>query len=225
MKLEEPQLYCYIFVMCNNEACLGYFLLAVICGFGLLIFLGLKYNSIFLAKNLLITTDSIWSSLQNRPYISVFSNADLLFGVWQEHPTKSTSAVLTIKDHLENSVGHVEFPIGKRFFVITLGNESYTVEFPMTWSRTAILKSNSTGTKMASYAAISMFGKHKFEIPDLGTLQSNFPSLNFQVGYTYFLRGEFFGIAENVSKTRRIGRYCLFPSRLSLAVRIFMMVL
>ena len=209
--------------MCYDQACLGYTLLAVIAGFAGLIFFLLKYRKRFLEANLQITADQVWSEVVNRGYKTNFSKSDLLFGIWQDK--SSTEISLIVKNHQNEIVGRVDFSMGVRKFKISTGHEIFDVDFPLTWKRTAHLRTINSNLILASYLKLNIFGKHQFKILDYGTVIAKRPNLGQRLIFDYGLNNILIGVSQEISSRRQIGRIIILPSNMPLHLRIFILAL
>lgn len=209
--------------MCSDQACLGYTLLAIIAGFAGLIFFLLKYRKRFLEANLQITAEQVWSEVVNRGYKANFSKSDLLFGVWQDRSSTETS--LVVKNHKNEVVGRVDFPLGIRKFKISVGQEIFDVEFPLTWRRTAHLRAANSKLILASYFKINIFGKHQFKIPNYGTIMAKRPNLSQRLIFEYGLNNILIGASQEISPRQQIGRIIILPSNMPLQLKIFILAL
>ena len=208
--------------MCSNSACLGYLFFLVLIGFAFLIYFLLNYRKKFLAENLLLSAEQVWTDFSKLRLPSHFTKTDLLFGVWQDQTL--TRPLLIVKNHQDQKVGQVEFPMASRQFKLTVGTEVFDIDLPATWRRTATLKSQQNDLILAKYVKLNIFSKHQVEIPGYGLLMSERPYLSPSLIFNYRLNSDLVGISKEISVRRQIGRLVVLPSSLPLAIRIFMMV-
>lgn len=209
--------------MCSDQICLGYLLIAVIVGFTSLIFGLLKVRKKELAENLQLTADQIWEEISDRAAKFNFQKSDLLFGIWQDK--SSTVSTLLIKNNKNEIVGRVEYPIASRKFQIFVGDATFEVNFPMTWNQTAKLRAADKSAILASYLKLNAFGKHQFEIPEVGTLISERPRLTIPAIFDYRLNGKAVGITQAISARSEIGKITILPETMPLHLKIFVMAI
>ena len=82
--------------MPHNESSLGFFLLAVLIGFAVLIYILLKHRKSWLKENLLITADQIWETISERAEKLNLKKSELLFAISQD--ATATTVCLVVKD-------------------------------------------------------------------------------------------------------------------------------
>ncbi|CAN5475770.1 hypothetical protein BH10BDE1_BH10BDE1_26290 [soil metagenome] len=216
--------------MCSDPACLGYALILVLVGFAVLIYVLLKYRKKLFKQALLITADQVWANISDRATTSGHTKSDLLFGIWQE--ATPTEMIMLVRNHENDLVGRVEFPMGQRNWKISIGEERFEIDFPLTWNRTADLRRENSEAILASYSIGSSFGLNgssfggrHFDISGYGNLVSerlNFSRLKVA---NYQLNKILVGTSQEISRVRQTGRLILFASSLPLQVRIFLLVL
>lgn len=209
-------------MICSHSNCLGYLFASVLLGFTALLFFLLKYRKSFLAQNFNLSAEQVWADFSDLKLESHFLKSDLLFGVWQDQTL--TKPLLIVKDHQDNIVGQVEFPMASRQFKLTIGSEAFDIDFPASWGRTATLRSESHDLILAKYKTLNIFSKHQIEIPDFGVLISERPYLSPSLIFNYRMNNNLIGIRKELSSRRQIGRLAVMPSSLPMAIRIFMMV-
>ena len=209
--------------MPHNESSLGFFLLAVLIGFAVLIYILLKHRKSWLKENLLITADQIWETISERAEKLNFKKSELLFAISQD--ATATTVCLVVKDSKNQIVGQVFSQMATRQRTIKMNNDTFTVDFPLTWNRTATLRKSNGGGIIANYTQTSWFGRHQFEVTGYGKLKSERPSLNFKIVFNYRIGEKLIGTAQEISSTRKIGRLVILPLSLPLEVRIFVLAL
>lgn len=207
--------------MSHNESSLGFLLLAVLIGFAVLVYILLKHRKSWLKENLLITADQIWETISERAEKLNFKKSEMLFGISQD--ATATTAGLLVKDSKNQIVGQVFSPMATRWRTIKVDNETFTVDFPLTWNRTAILRTSNGEGVIARYTKTSWLGRHEFEVAGHGKLKSERPSLNFKIVFNYRIGEKLIGTAQEISSTRKIGRLVILPLGLPLEVRIFVL--
>ena len=209
--------------MCSDPACLGYALILVLVGFAVLIYVLLKYRKKLFKEALLITADQVWANISDRATKSGLAKSDLLFGIWQE--ATSTEMIMLVRNHENDLVGRIEFPMGQRSWKISIGEERFEIDFPLTWNRTAELRRENSEAILASYAKGSSFGGRQFEISGYGKLVSERPNFSRLKVANYQLNKVLVGTSQEISRVRQTGRLILFAASLPLQVRIFLLVL
>lgn len=209
--------------MCSSLTCLGFYLGAVLIGFTLLIWILLKYRQIFLKNNMQLTAQQIWKGVSKRATKNSFLDSNLLFGIWQD--SSATRRSLVIKNVRNEIVGHVEFPMNERNFIITMGSEIFKAQFPLTWNQTAQLFSQKNDSLLATYCKLNIFGKHQFDVLNYGTLISERPSLSPRIVFNYRLGLQLIGTTEEISSCRQVGRLAVLPADLPLPIQIFILAL
>ena len=207
--------------MSHNESSLGFFLLAVLIGFAVLIYILLKHRKSWLKENLLITADQIWETISERAEKLNFKKSEMLFGISQD--ATATTAGLLVKDSKNQIVGQVFSPMATRQRTIKVDNETFTVDFPLAWNRTAILRTSNGEGVIAKYTQASWLGRHEFEVTGYGKLKSERPSLNSKIVFNYRIGEKLIGTAQEISSTRKKGRLVILPLSLPLEVRIFVL--
>ena len=205
----------------SNESSLGFFLLAVLIGFAVLIYILLNYRKSWLKENLLITAEQIWETISERAEKLNFKKSELLFGILQD--ATATIVCLVVKDSKNQIVGQVFSQMATRQRTIKMDNDTFTVDFPLTWNRTAILRKSNGGGIIAKYTQTSWFGRHLFEVTGYGKLKSERPSLNAKIVFNYRIGEKLIGTAQEISSTREKGRLVVLPLDIPLEVRIFVL--
>ena len=207
--------------MFYHESSLGYFLLAVLAGFAVLIYRLLIYRKSFLKETLRITADQIWETISERAEKTDFKKSEMLFGVPQD--ATATMGCLVVKDSNNQVVGQVSSPLAARQRIIMAGNETFIIDLPLTWNRTAILRRSDGGGIIASYTQKSWLGRHEFEVTGYGKLKSERPRLDARIAFNYRIGEKLIGTAQQISSTREKGKLVVLPSALPLEVRIFVL--
>ena len=205
----------------SNESSLGFFLLAVLIGFAVLIYILLNYRKSWLKENLLITAEQIWETISERAEKLNFKKSELLFAILQD--ATATIVCLVVKDSKNQIVGQVFSQMATRQRTIKMDNDTFTVDFPLTWNRTAILRKSNGGGIIAKYTQTSWFGRHLFEVTGYGKLKSERPSLNAKIVFNYRIGEKLIGTAQEISSTREKGRLVVLPLDIPLEVRIFVL--
>ena len=205
----------------SNESSLGFFLLAVLIGFAVLIYILLNYRKSWLKENLLITAEQIWETISERAEKLNFKKSELLFAISQD--ATATTVCLVVKDSKNQIVGQVFSQMATRQRTIKMDNDTFTVDFPLTWNRTATLRKSNGGGIIAKYTQTSWFGRHLFEVTGYGKLKSERPSLNAKIVFNYRIGEKLIGTAQEISSTREKGRLVVLPLDIPLEVRIFVL--
>lgn len=208
--------------MSHNEAELGLFLLAVLVGFAFLIFLLLRIRKSWLKENLKISADEIWGMVSERAEKSNFTKSEILFGIAQDE--SSTIATVVVKDSKNQIIGKASRLMATRSRTISVNGETFVVEFPLTWSRTAILLPCNGQGVIARYTQTGIFGRHEFDVIGYGKLKSSGPGFSSKRVFDYRLGEKLIGTSQEISSMRKVGRLAAFPLCIPLEVRIFMLV-
>lgn len=208
--------------MCNNQTCLIYGLLIILLFFGSYIIFLLKLRKRFYYKNTQLSSDQVWHKLASRAQELGFSKPNLIFGINQDK--SHAVAQLTLKDSHNSVLGHIEYPLGKREFLVTMG-EGYRICLPLTWRKTARLI-DSNGLEIARFERLPFsYTAHKFVIPELGELISKRPNFNFYFPFEYTLNHEVVGLTQAISTTRAIGRVGVFSDKIPVIIRVFILAI
>lgn len=197
--------------------------LGVIIGFAVLTYLLIKYRRKFLERNLLLTADQIWPEFSDRAIKAHCSKEDLLFGIWQDGT--GTVPMLIVKNYKNEIVGKVEFPIARLGIKISAGNEIFKVKLSLLSDWTASLSAENNTSILASYEKLNIFGKHKFEIPEYGTLIAKPQLLKPRYIFDYHLENDLVGASQEFSPIMRICKLIVLPASLPLHIRIFILAL
>ena len=205
----------------SNESSLGFFLLAVLIGFAVLIYILLNYRKPWLKENLLITAEQIWETISERAEKLNFKKSELLFAISQD--ATATTVCLVVKDSKNQIVGQVFSQMATRQRTIKMNNDTFIVDFRPTWNRTATLRKSNGGGIIANYTQTSWFGRHQFEVTGYGKLKSERPSLNAKIVFNYRIGEKLIGTAQEISSTREKGKLVVLPLDIPLAVRIFVL--
>ena len=205
----------------SNESSLGFFLLAVLIGFAVLIYILLNYRKPWLKENLLITAEQIWETISERAEKLNFKKSELLFAISQD--ATATTVCLVVKDSKNQIVGQVFSQMATRQRTIKMNNDTFIVDFRPTWNRTATLRKSNGGGIIANYTQTSWFGRHQFEVTGYGKLKSERPSLNSKIVFNYRIGEKLIGTAQEISSTREKGKLVVLPLDIPLAVRIFVL--
>ena len=181
----------------------------------------LKQRKSLLLKSLLINGNDVWITIKNRARELRLEKSDLLYGIYQDNT--SFEAAQVFRNSNDEGIGLSTYPLGRRKFLMKIGEQNYTIEFPLTMNSTAILKKKDEQDILASYVKTSWLGKHVFTIPEYGTLVSNQPFLSLNASYTYGHNGKVIGMIQNISKSRNLGRLAILPPTLPIEVRLFIL--
>ena len=210
--------------MCTDASCLGYLLLLVIFGFAALIYFGLKGRDKFLAGNLQISPDQIWNQVSQKAQRLGLSKADLLYGIYQDRT--SSIQQLVVKNSNGDVVGSIDRTTGVRGLELSIGNEKYLVESPLTWRKSAILKTDK-GETIAKFErqpmSFKQLKRYTFDLQGVGLMEARSPMFQLRYPYDFELNGRIIGLTEAISTTRQIGSIAVFPGNLSLAHRFFIL--
>lgn len=210
--------------MCSSELCLGYVFLLIGIGFSILVFFLLKYRRALLRKDLQISAESLWKKLSYLELDKSISKSNIIFGVWQDK--SATVPQLIFKNANDEIIGQVEYHLTARAYEISLGNQIFRIEIPLTWQgMTANLKS-SDGKTLATFKRKSLsLGSHKFFIQNIGELTAKYFFFKRLQPIQYFHDGKHIGSTYQISSIRRVGRVGIFPAEYSLPVKVFIIVM
>lgn len=207
--------------MIDSEVSLGYILLAVAFGFALWIFFLLHLRQKLQTKNMQMDPETVWKSVLNQALVLNLSPSNMLYGVLQD--ISSTEISLIFKDVNNQIVGRLNRKTlqGKR--TLTIENETFVIEYPKTWKRSAILRSSKDESILARYSETNWLGEHEFDIKGYGTLKAKRRSIDLKVSYDYIMANKTIGTGQKIYKFREIGRVVVLPDDLPLAVKIFIL--
>ena len=145
----------------------------------------------------------------------------MLFAISQD--ATATTVCLVVKDSKNQIVGQVFSQMATRQRTIKMDNDTFTIDFPLTWNRTATLRKSNGGGIIANYTQTSWFGRHQFEVTGYGKLKSERPSLNAKIVFNYRIGEKLIGTAQEISSTREKGKLVVLPLDIPLEVRIFIL--
>lgn len=184
--------------MINNEADLGIILIVILLIFTLLIYFLLKARRHLQIQDLQLDPETVWKSVSKTAADLNLSKANMIFGVF--HDVSSTEISLAVKDMTNQVVSEVvsQPPSRKRTFDI--GNQKFLIEFPLTWNRTAILRSLNDSKILARYE------KGIFDVSDYGQVDLKTS-----------------GIKRNILSLRNKGKLVILPADLPLHAKIFIL--
>ena len=205
--------------MSENEVTLGYFLLAVVGGFAILIYFLLKTRSKNLVENLKLSSHQIWNSISDQS-VNLVKN-HLLFGVWQD--ASATTTTMVVKDVNDQIAGSIVCPMASRQRTIIIGDKNFLMEFPLTWNRTAILYSPTKDKVIAKYLERGWFRGHEYEVIGYGLIKRKSFSLKGNVNYS--INTKSIGVSQFIFSNRTIGKLIVLPLEIPLEARLFILSL
>ena len=208
--------------MTYTESQLGLGLLGVIVGFTILIFFLLKLRKKQMDLDLQLKAEEVWSSFKNQILESTLAQKDMLFYAAKDRSMSTVS--LVVKDHESSVLAEVVCPMGVRVRTFALGDEQYSIEYPLTWKRTAVLKRDRDQQELAFYRQTGWFGRHEIEIPGIGILKSQRAEWTGRMLLNYYLQHKQVGAAQKISKLREIGYVAAILRDIPQEVRIFILV-
>jgi hypothetical protein len=190
----------------------------IILFFTVFIFLLLRLRKRIMENSLQITSDQLWSSISDRVEKFFLQKSDMLFGINQDW--SNTVAYLLIKNAQDEIVGRVYFKVRKR--IINISEKEFLVHFPLTWHRSANLYS-SEGKVIATYRQYA-FGRHEYDVPGFGLIQSIRIRQGIKNLYFYKIDSKVIGVREEItSNLLSRGRLVILPAELPLEVRLFIL--
>jgi len=207
--------------MINNEVGLAYFLIAILTAFAVLIYVLLKVRVKLQSQDLQINSATVWELIAEHAANLKLQKSNLLFGVYQD--VSSNEISITVKNNDNQLVGNVFCKTLTRIRKISIGDNNYIIEYPLTWKRTALLREVNENKIIARYAKTNWLGQHEFEVEGYGLIQSHRPSFDLKVLYDYKLGDETIGSSRKISFSRDIGRLVVLPTDLPLVVRVFIL--
>ncbi len=207
--------------MTVNESSLGFLLLAVVVGFGCLVYMLLNNRKSFLQENFLVTADQIWETIAAQAEKFNLKKSEMLFAIPQD--ASATSVCLVVRDSQNQILGYAFSRTATRQRTIKVGQETFAVDFPLTWNRTAILRTSLGEGIIAKYTQTSWRGQHEFEVAGYGTLRSKRPPRFFERAFQYRMDEKVVGIARTISSIREKGKLIVVPVSLPPEVRMFML--
>ena len=197
----------------------GLFILAVFVFFGLLIkfLLNLREKSLF--KNLSINSSDVWNSIKTHATTLGLEKSNIIFGIYQD--ANHWAGSLIIRNSLDQDVAKKVHPVLKRQKFLIVGEEKYVITYLLTWNKEVTFHQEGNEEILAKWRQNGWFGKHSIDIPNVGTLISGRPSLDFRGRYTYSLNGRIVGLKENSINGYPKGKVAILPDSIPLPVRAF----
>lgn len=203
------------------ESQLLYFLIAIIIGFICLIYFLLKHRKSLLEKSLHLTSSEVWKTIENHSIPQELAKENLIYGIIQDH--SFSESVLIFRNFQDEEIGQAFFPARNRQRKLIIGNQNYTIKFPLRWNNTAVLLRDKDQQIIATYVKTDWTGNHEFEIPNEGKLISNRRLLSISQLCHYSFKDNFVGTIQNISKTHNLGRLAILSDSIPLEVRLFML--
>ena len=196
----------------------------ILLGFGLLIFVMLKYRAKLLAADIQITTEQVWESMQARAALHGLNRPELLYGIFQDRNARTSE--LVIKDANGQVRGRVEYPWGRREFQL-VADRAYRIRYLLTWKKSAQLIGES-GEVIATFKRMpNAFTRHQFVAEGIVPLCSRKMSfsLNGALEYTSVGREGTQAFSQKISKLREIGQCAVFKPETPMAIRLFLLAI
>jgi hypothetical protein len=179
----------------------------------------MKYQEKSYRENLKITSSDAWKIIQIRSNEIHLSRENLIYGIYQDENV--TTASMLLRNSKDEEVGKSLYPMAKRKKEMFVSGEKYIITHVLSWRGKAILQKENDESILATRINLR-FGKHKFDIPDYGTLESSLASWSFKVGYKYMLHKRPVGLIDFTFDGYKKGRIAVLPQDIPLEVRCFM---
>jgi hypothetical protein len=181
----------------------------------------LKANKSFEDENLQLKSDDIWKIIASRASQLGLSRADLLFGIYQN--PNSTTTSLVVKNSDGEIVGRAEKTLGEREARIFIDETLYKVEYPLSfWKRKIELHAQESILSICTEMNFPI-GQLRYDFPNRTSWFSKRMSyLNFLYQDNFCEQGQVIAMVQSID-SRTVGRIGVFPSILPLAVRIFIL--
>lgn len=206
--------------MLDNGTFLLYLLLFTFASFAILIVFCLKLRKRFQQKALELTSTEVWDKVKSTAELLNLSHSQLIFAVFQD--SSPTEILWLVKDVENKIIGKIRKPMLGRKRYLSVGEQEFLIEFPMSWSRTAILYSLDNKI-LARYQQTGWTGSHSYEIDGYGKVTSSRSNFNFQGTWEYSKDSQKIGLKQSISSIKETGVLALLPEELSPAVRLFIL--
>lgn len=210
--------------MCTNQNCFGYFSVFVVLFFAFLIYALLKTRKALLKKDLNRSANLLWPNINLNFPNSELKKQDLIFSVWQDR--SATMSFQLIKNHLDEVIGRVEYPLGAREYKLIISDQEYRIVVNLTFGGTDLSLYSSDNHELARIQRKSFQPmKHTITINGFGVLKSEQPRFSLKSPIKYLFNGNLSAYTQFVSPLRRVGRVGCFSNVISLPVRIFILAM
>ena len=165
--------------------------------------------------------ETVWKTISDHALKLNLSKSNLLFSTFQD--ASPTALSMLVKDINGLTAGTVISQTLSRKRNLSIETENYVIEFPLTWNRTAILRSLNDGRVLAKYTRTGWRDRHQFEVIGFGVLNSESSSFNFKFRKDYKMSEKIIGTRQNYSAEREKGKLIVLPTDIPLAVRVFIL--
>ncbi len=98
--------------MINSPSDLGLFALAIVIGFGAMIYFMLGYSTRLIERDLQLGADTIWQQVSLEASSLNFTQSNMLFGIFQD--PQSTVVSMVVKDSKSQIIAEVFSPMLQR---------------------------------------------------------------------------------------------------------------
>lgn len=196
------------------------FILLVFVGSFFFIRFLLKFHDSTCRENLKMTSSDAWKIIQTRANEIQLSRENLIYGVYQDE--NFTTASMLLRNSKDEEVGKALYPTARRNREMFVSGERYIITHVWSWRGKAILQKENDDKVLATHVRLR-FGKHKFEIPGYGTLESSFPSWNSTARFKYMLHKKPVGLVDLTFAGYKKGRIAVLPQDIPLEVKFFML--
>ncbi len=197
-----------------------YFIVAILFGFSLFIYFLLKLRETLQKKDLTTGPDEVWASCLEFASKWDMKKSNMIYGIYQD--TSLAAISLVVNDHNGSVIARVEKKSLSRKKNLTIGSQKYEIEYPLSWKKSAILKSLNSPEVLAIYRETGNFGHHEFNVNGLGKFISE-KTLSMKYTLDYKLKGKIVGRRQGLSALRDKGRLGVFADEVSLPVKIFIL--
>jgi hypothetical protein len=197
------------------------FVLFVFVFFGFFIKLLLRNRKKSLLENTRLTSSDAWNSIKLHATAFGLERSNLIYAIYQDE--NHWDASIFVRNNLDQNIAKTVHPLINRKKIMTINDEEYVITHLMTWKEEVTFHKEGSVEILARWSEDGWFGKHKIEIPNIGTLFSSGFSLDFKARYKYSLNGKIVGLKEDSINGYPIGRVAILPNSIPDTVRAFIL--
>lgn len=197
------------------------FIFLVFIFFGLLLKFLLNYRKKYNIEILRLTSSDAWNSIKSHATALGFERTNLIYAIYQDHNNWAASTI--VRNNLDQDIAKTIHPLIKLQKILTISNENYLITHLLTWKEEVIFQKEGSEEILAKWSANGWFGKHKIDIPNIGTLTSNSATLDFKGRYKYSLNGKIVGLKECTLNGYPKGKTAILSETIPYTVRLFIL--
>lgn len=209
--------------MLKNGDSFVIFLIGILLGFGVFIFFLLRLREKYQLQDSQIQPEKVWDLICDHAEELGLPRSNLLFGIIRD--ITSTEISVKVKNQYGDIVGSIFRKSLSKKRTIVVDTAEFDIEFPLTWKRTAILRSTSDRKILARYKNTGWLYHHQIEIPGFGIIKTESKTWSSWRRYDYKLNGNTIGTSQLLSRRRETGRLTVLPDILPLEIKIFMLAI